>query len=82
MDNPSVYDQKVMTTEDWLSILRLQWQDFKDSINLMKELGFTQNKLASKMVNCKPLGNKVKGSQIAIAADRAKEAQVKVVAAP
>ena len=60
MDQTTVYDPRTMTLSDWLTILRLQYDDFKGSLSVMKEMEFTQNKLLSKVVEPKPLGHKPK----------------------
>ena len=49
-----------MTLSDWLTILRLQYADYKGSLTVMKEMKFTQNRLFSKIVEPKPLGHKPK----------------------
>ena len=60
MGQAELYDPKSMTLNDWLSILRFQYADFKSSLTVMKEMEFTQNKLISKVVEAKPLGHKPK----------------------
>ena len=60
MDQTTVYDPRTMALSDWLTILRLQFDDFKGSLTVMKEMEFTQNKLLSKVVEPKPLGHKPK----------------------
>ena len=61
-DQPAVYDPRTMTHNDWLTILRLQYADYKGSLTVMKEMEFTQNKLLSKIVEPKPLGHKPKAA--------------------
>ena len=60
MGQAELYDPKSMTLNDWLSILRFQYADFKSSLTVMKEMEFTQNKLVSNVVEAKPLGHKPK----------------------
>jgi hypothetical protein len=52
-----------MALSDWLTILRLQYADYKSSLTVMKELEFTQNKLISKVIDTRPLGHKPKVAQ-------------------
>jgi hypothetical protein len=60
MDQTTVYDPRTMVLSDWLTILRLQYADYKSSLTVMKEMEFTQNKLICKVVENKPLGHKPK----------------------
>ena len=60
MDQTAVYDPRTMTLNDWLTILRLQYADYKSSLKVMKEMEFTQYRLLSKIVEPKPLGHKPK----------------------
>ena len=49
-----------MTTEDWLALLCLMWEDFKSSLTIIQEIEFNQNKVVNKVIECKPLGHKPK----------------------
>jgi len=60
MTSTVTYDPRNMTTDEWLTILRIQWEDFKSSLTVMQEFEFNQNKTTSKVVDCKPLGHKPK----------------------
>ena len=51
-----------MTTEDWLALLCLMWEDFKNSLTIIQEFEFNQNKVVSKAIDCKPLGHKPKAA--------------------
>lgn len=64
MGRPPVYDPRSMTTDDWMSVLRTQWQDFKDSLTVMHEFEFNQNKSTSRVIDHKPLGYKAKAPAI------------------
>ena len=56
----TVYDPQTMTTEDWLALLCLMWEDFKSSLTVIQEFEFNQNKVVNKVIECKPLGHKPK----------------------
>jgi hypothetical protein len=58
----TVYDPQTMTTEDWLALLCLMWEDFKNSLTIIQEFEFNQNKVISKVIDCKPLGHKQKAA--------------------
>jgi hypothetical protein len=58
----TVYDPQTMTTEDWLALLCLMWEDFKNSLTIIQEFEFNQNKIISKIIDCKPLGHKQKAA--------------------
>jgi hypothetical protein len=51
-----------MTTEDWLALLCLMWEDFKSSLTIIQEFEFNQNRIISKVIECKPLGHKPKAA--------------------
>ena len=79
-----------MTTENWLAFLRVQWQDFKNSLTVMQEFEFNQNKIVSKKIECKPLEHKpkaaplgeVKVGKVEAKVGREKKAPAKALAAP
>jgi hypothetical protein len=58
----TVYDPQTMTTEDWLALLCLMWDDFKSSLTIIQEFEFNQNKIVNKVIECKPLGHKPKAA--------------------
>ena len=62
MGQTIVYDPQTMTTEDWLALLRLMWEDFKNSLTVLQEFEFNQNKVVNKVNDCKPLGHKSKAA--------------------
>ncbi len=82
-DQTAVYDPRTMTHKDWLTILRLQYADYKGSLTVLKEMEFTQNRLLSKLVEPKPLGHKPK---VALPAEpnagRVEKAPAKALVAP
>jgi hypothetical protein len=57
-----VHDPQTMTTEDWLALLCLMWEDFKSSLTIIQEFEFNQNKIVNKVIECKPLGHKPKAA--------------------
>ena len=60
MDQTTVYDPQTMTTEHWLALLCIMWEDFKNSLTVIQDFEFNQNKVINKVVDCKPLGHKSK----------------------
>ena len=89
-DQTAVYDPRTMTLRDWLTILRLQYADYKGSLTVMKEMEFTQNRLFSKIVEPKPLGHKPKvalpaepkAGRVEANVGKDKKAPAKVLVAP
>ena len=62
MGQTTIYDPQTMTTEDWLALLCLMWEDFKNSLTILQEFEFNQNKVVNKVNDCKPLGHKPKAA--------------------
>ena len=79
-----------MTTEDWLALLCLMWVDFKNSLTIIQEFEFNQNKIVNKDIDCMPLGYKpkaalpgdVKVGKVEAKVGKDKKAPVKLLATP
>jgi hypothetical protein len=90
MGQTTVYDPQTMTTEDWLALLCLMWDDFKNSLTVIQEFEFNQNKIVNKVVDCKPLGHKpkaalpgdVKVGKVETKVGKGNKAPIKLLATP
>ena len=66
------------------------WENFKNSLTIIQEFEFNQNKIVNKVIDCKPLGHKskaalpgdVKVGKVEAKVGRDKKAPVKLLATP